>query len=258
MNNQEAVIEALGGTGISLPGTQWFSPDSPYYSEAVAEAFPSFDYEAGQATLQEYIDDPARSDGKSPGEPVDIELSCPPDPTLIAAMQVLEQLWSQSGLVNVTLTNFDQQTHINNALGAPPDFTGTHGAHCWRFSDENDPSTSFNPGFAPPNPGVAEANGLPPELVSPLNFANYFSLDDWNALLEARSTDDFETRKALYEQVMLDTAEQVPMWYSGHTATMFATEAGIVGLNNWVLPDGSLGIGFPEVQGRWSQVWVES
>ena len=26
MNSQEQVIEALGGTGISLPGTQWFSP----------------------------------------------------------------------------------------------------------------------------------------------------------------------------------------------------------------------------------------
>ena len=36
MNNQDAVIEALGGTGISLPGTQWFSPDSPWYSEKVA------------------------------------------------------------------------------------------------------------------------------------------------------------------------------------------------------------------------------
>ena len=38
MNNQEAVIEALGGTGISLPGTQWFSPDSAFYSEKVAAA----------------------------------------------------------------------------------------------------------------------------------------------------------------------------------------------------------------------------
>ena len=32
-------------------------------------------------------------------------------------MGVLEQVWSSTGLINVTLTNFDQATHINKALG---------------------------------------------------------------------------------------------------------------------------------------------
>ena len=73
MNSQANVIEALGGTGISLPGTQWFSPDSPWYSEEVAAAWPTFDFDAGAATLQEYIDDPERSDGKAPGELIDVE-----------------------------------------------------------------------------------------------------------------------------------------------------------------------------------------
>ena len=127
MNNQEAVIEALGGTGISLPTTQWFSQDSPWWTQEAADAYPAFDFEAGKALLQEYIDDPARSDGKSPGDKIDVELSCPPDPTLIAAMQVLEQVWSGSEQVNVNLTQFDQATHINNALS---DQTA---AHCWRF-----------------------------------------------------------------------------------------------------------------------------
>ncbi len=258
MNNQEAVIEALGGTGISFPGTQWFSPDSPWWSQAVADAYPAFDYEAGQATLQEYIDDPARSDGKAPGESIDVELSCPPDPTLIAYMQVLEQLWSQSGVVNVSLTNFDQQTHINNALGAPPDFSGTHGAHCWRWSDENDPSLSLNQNFGPPSPGVAEANGLDAALASPLNFHNYFSAEMYDNLVAATATDDFDERYALYEAVMLEAAEQAMLWYSGHTATMIATEADIIGLNTWVLPDGTLGIGFPSAEGRWVQVSIES
>ncbi len=40
-------------------------------------------------------------------------------------MQVIEEVWTGSELVNVSLTNFDQQTHINNALGAPPDFNGS-------------------------------------------------------------------------------------------------------------------------------------
>ncbi|MEM8925955.1 MAG: ABC transporter substrate-binding protein [Actinomycetota bacterium] len=254
MNNQDAVIEALGGTGISLPGTQWFSPDSAYYSEKVAEAWPKFDVEAGTALLQEYVDDPERSDGKAAGELISVELSCPPDPSLIAAMQVLEQLWTSTGLVDVNLTNFDQQTHINTALGAPPDFVGEHGAHCWRWSSEDDPSISFGPAFAPPSPAIAEAAGIP-DVVSPLNFANYFDGEAFAAVAGAVRTDVFEERKAAYETVMLKVAEDVPIWYSGHTATMIATSPSVQGLNGWHTPDGSVGIGFPNAEGRWHEVW---
>jgi len=28
-----------------------------------------------------------------------------------------------------------------------------------------------------------------------------------------------------------------------------------VGLNSWILPDGGLGAGHPNAEGRWSQVW---
>ena len=116
MNNQENVIEALGGAGISLPTSQFFSADSPWWTQEAEDAYKKFDFEAGKALVQEYVDDPARSDGKAPGEKIDVELSCPPDPTLIAAMQVAEQVWTGSELVNVTLTQFDQATHINNAI----------------------------------------------------------------------------------------------------------------------------------------------
>jgi peptide/nickel transport system substrate-binding protein len=257
MNNQEAVIGALGGTGISLPGTQWFSPDSPWYSEKAAAAWPSFDFAAGQETLQGYIDDPERSDGLPVGTPISIELSCPPDPTLIAAMQVLEQLWTQSGLVEVNLTNYDQQTHINYALGGPPDWLGEHGAHCWRWSSDNDPSTELNRQLVPYNSEVAVANGLPETLISPTNFFNYFNPEVLGWLNEAIATDNFEERKALYENVMLAFAEDVPVWYSGHTATMIATEDNVVGLNSWELPDGTLGVGHPAAEGRWNQVWID-
>ena len=256
MNSQEQVIEALGGTGISLPGTQWYSPDSVWYSEAVAAAYPAFDFEAGVETLQGYIDDPERSDGLAPGTPIEVELSCPPDPTLIAAMQVLEQTWSGSGLANVNLTNFDQQTHIGIALGSEEDgFVGTHGAHCWRFSDDNDPSTTINPAVAPPTAEIAEAAGVP-GVVSPLNFANWFNGEAFGAAVGATQTDNFEERYALYESIQLAIAEELPIWYSGHTATMIATESNLSGINGWTLPSGEVGIGFPNAEGRWAEVWL--
>ena len=244
MNNQEAVIGALGGEGISNGTTQWFGSDSPYWSQAAADAWPTFDFEGGKAKLQEYLDDPARSDGKAAGEKIDVDLSCPPDPTLIAAMQVIEQVWTASEQVNVTLSQLDQATHINTALGAPPDFTGTHQAHCWRWSGEGDPSTSLNTGFAPPE-------------LSPVNFPNYFDAELFGYLQEAITTVDFEERKALYEKVNLIIARDTPIWYSGGTAALLATLPNVQGLNGWTLPDGTVGIGFPSSEGRYVEVWLE-
>ncbi len=257
MNSQENVIEALGGTGISLPGTQWFSPDSPWYSETVAAEWLQFDFDTGVELLTEYVNDPERSDGKAVGDPIDAELSCPPDPTLIAAMQVIEQVWTQSGLVNVELTNYDQQTHIDYALGSDNGFIGNHTTHCWRVATDEDPSTFLNAALGPPTADVAEANGLDPALVSPLNWSNYFDAEVFGSLVAATQTSDFDERYALYESVMLKLAEDVPIWFSGHTATALITDANIMGLNSWELPDGTLGTGHPNAEGRWGQVWID-
>jgi peptide/nickel transport system substrate-binding protein len=238
MNNQENVIEALGGAGISLPTSQFFSADSPWWTQEAEDAYFKFDFPKGQALLQEYIDDPARSDGKAPGEKIDVELSCPPDPTLIAAMQVVEQVWTGSEQVNVTLTQFDQATHINNAV------SDVHQAHCWRWGSESDPSVAVDPFVAPRDVSVA-------------NFTNYDDpeMQAWAA--EAASTDDLEERKALYSQIMVRINELGLTWYSGGTAVMIAHAPGIEGFNTWTLPSGELGSGIaPEAQTRWFQVFI--
>ncbi len=226
LNDQERVIEALGGAGISEPVTQWFSADSPWWTQEAADTYPLFDFEVGTGLLQEYIDDPARSDGKAPGEPIDAELSCPPDPTLIAAMQVLEQVWSGSELVNVSLTQFDQATHINNAIA------DEHRAHCWRWGTEADPSAAITPFLTDPAESVS-------------NFPNWFDPEAFGWAMEALQTDDFEERKALYSQIMVRINEQAPVWYSGGTATLIAVDENIRGVNNWTLPSGNLGNGTP-------------
>ncbi len=75
-------------------------------------------------------------------------------------------------------------------------------------------------------------------------------------IVEASATTDFQTRYDLYEKVNIRLNEQVPMWYSGATAMAFATDTNINGIDAWFTPDGSLGVGFPGVEGRWSQVYV--
>ncbi|MBJ7453758.1 MAG: ABC transporter substrate-binding protein, partial [Blastococcus sp.] len=39
--DQEALIEVLGGTGLTPPSTQFFGPEDPFYSEEAAEAWPT-------------------------------------------------------------------------------------------------------------------------------------------------------------------------------------------------------------------------
>jgi peptide/nickel transport system substrate-binding protein len=237
MNDQARVIEALGGAGISNPSTQWFSVDSVWWTQEAADSYPEFNFEEGQALIQEYVNDPARSDGKAAGEPIDVELSCPPDPTLIAAMQVLEQVWAGSGLVNVSLTQFDQATHINNAI------SDAHRAHCWRWGGEGDPAASIHP-------AVANFEGAPTN-----NFPNYYDPELEALAQQANATDDFETRKDLYSQIMVEWNNQAIMWYSGSTATMIATAPDVRGILGWEFPDGSLGVGIaPEAQIRWFMV----
>ena len=173
-----------------------------------------------------------------------------------AAAKAFNAAWAETGIINTTLTNFDQQTHINNALGAPPDFTGTHGAHCWRWSSDDDPSLSINAEVTPPNPTVAEEFGVP-GVISATNFSNFANAEAFQAAVAATQTDDFEERKALYEQIMLIFADQVPVWYSGHTATAFGTTPEVVGLIGWHLPSGELGAGIPNVEGRYHEVSLE-
>ena len=94
--------------------------------------------------------------------------------------------------------------------------------------------------------------------MSPLNFSNYFDGEAFGAAVAATQTDNFEERYALYESIQLKLAEDVPIWYSGHTATAFITDSAVSGVTAWELPDGSLGAGMPNAEGRWPQVWLEN
>ena len=238
MNDQVRAIEAIGGAGIAAGATQWFSPDDPFWTQEAADTYPPFDFAAGTALIQEYVDDPARSDGKATGEKIDVELSCPPDPTLSAFTQVLEQVWTGSGLVDVTLTQFDQATHISNAIN------DVHVAHCWRYGGQSDPGSLLAPFVTDYEVSVA-------------NFANYNSPTMQAAVAAANTTDDFEERKALFSEVMQEINDEALVWYVGHTAMMIATEDNVVGVNSWELPDGTLGVGIPDAVTVWSQVFIE-
>jgi peptide/nickel transport system substrate-binding protein len=234
--DQAALIEILGGTDISEPATQYFSPDSPWYSEAAAEAYPDFDQEGGKQLLQSYIDDPERSDGKSPGANIELQFNCPPDPSLIQLSQAYKEFWEATGLVTVTLNQFEQAAHIQNAL------TDEYMINCWRVGADADPASFLNSAFAPPD-------------KSPVNFTNYDNPELQAILAEAKASADPDERKALYEDAMLLLAEELPNVYTGYTAMLLAAKPVVVGLNGWHVPSGELGEGVAEAHGRYHEVF---
>ncbi|CCG03708.1 ABC transporter substrate-binding protein [Blastococcus saxobsidens] len=246
--DQEQLIEVLGGTGISPPQTQFFSEESPYYSEAVAEAYPDYDPEKAEQLLQEYIDDPQRSDGLPVGSPIAIEYNCQPDPSLVELSQAYQAFWSNVG-VDVSLNAVDQASHIQNAIGSPatdPPFKGDFTANCWRSGSQNDPYIVLRNEFGP----VAK---------QPLNFTNYTSDVIDEQLQVLATTQDLETRKEAVEKIGLDLAENVPQLWTGATATLIGTRPELQNVSGWELPSGAEGIGtglFTGGTALWGQTWL--
>ena len=247
--NQEDLVDILGGTGITPPQTQYFSPNSPWFSEAVEEAWPKYDPDTAAELLQAYIDDPARSDGKAPGSPIAVQFNCPPDPSLIELSQAYQAFWGQVG-VETTLVQIEQAPHIANAIGGPdsdPPFKGDYMINCWRMGADEDPYTTLSNAFGPVAAG-------------PLNFTNYVS-DTVTANIEIlRTSTDFDERYAAVEAIMLEFTEQVPNMWTGGTATALYAQNNVRNLAGWTIPgDGEpiLGSGVLNSEIYWAEVWLQ-
>ena len=233
--NQADLVEVLGGAGLTEPMTQWFSEDSPWYSESAAAAWPNDDPEQAEALLQRYVDDPARSDGQAPGSPVSLTFSCPPDATLIEVAQLYQAFWESVG-VDVELEQVEQSTHIQRALA------GDYTANCWRMGGEQDPYIVLSQAFGPPE-------------TQPLNFTNFHD-DVVGAQLEVlRTRTDFGVRYVAVETLMLHFTREVPNLWTGGTLTVVAAQPEVDNIGGWVFPDGTEGDGTPNGQVMWGHVW---
>jgi peptide/nickel transport system substrate-binding protein len=231
--DQPALIDVIGGTGLTPDATQYFSPDSPFYSEEVAEAFPTFDQERAQELYDEYKNDPERSDGQPVGTDIAFTYNCPPDPTLNELSQLYQSFWSTLGM-EVNLATVEQATHVQNGIAKD------YEVQCWRVGSETDPYTTLRDAFT----------------EGPLNFTGYTSSVIDEALVTLRSTTDIEERKAAVEEIGMDIAENVPNLFTGYTLTDVAVRDVVKNINGWTFPDDSPGDGVPGATTMWGEVWT--
>ncbi len=231
--DQEELIEVLGGTGMVPPATQYFSPDSPFYSEDAEESFPGFDPERAQELYDEYINDPERSDGQPVGTPISFTYNCPPDPSLNELSQLYQAFWSALG-IEVELNAVEQAAHIQNAIARDYD------AACFRFSSEEDPYFILDEAFTD----------------GPLNFTDYSSPEIDEQLEILRTTTDLEERQAAVEEISLHLSENVPNLFTGYTLTDIAVQEELKNVGGWEFPDGTPGDGVPGATAMWGHVWM--
>jgi peptide/nickel transport system substrate-binding protein len=232
--DQDQLIEVLGGTGMTPAETQYFSEDSPYYSEAVAELWPTGNAEEAAKLIEEYVNDPERSDGKAVGEPVQLSFDCPPDPSLIELSQLYQAFWGGVG-VEVDLNQVEQATHVSEAMA------GDYQAKCWRVGDQGDPYRTFTDAFTE---------------GSPLNFTRFTDPRIDEALDTLRTTADDATRRSAVEDISTVLAEEVPNTFTAATLTVLAVQENVKNVDGWVFPDGTKGEGVPGATTMWGHVWL--
>jgi peptide/nickel transport system substrate-binding protein len=231
--DQPALIDVIGGTGLTPVATQYFSPDSPFYSEKVAETYPTYDAEKAQELYDEYINDPSRSDGQPVGTDLSFTYNCPPDPTLNELSQLYQSFWSQLGM-DVKLNTVEQAAHIQNAIAKDYD------VQCFRVGTESDPYVTLKNAFT----------------EGPLNFTGYTSAVIDEGLDTLRTTTDIEERKAAVEAIGMDIAENVTNVYTGYTLTDLAVRDTVKNVDGWTFPDGTAGNGVPGATAMWGFVWT--
>lgn len=231
--DQEQVIEVSGGEGVVPPATQIFGPDDPYYSEDVADAWLDYDPDAAAAELQEYVDDPERSDGKAPGEPVSLRYDCLPDPSLVEVAQLYQALWNSIG-VEVELRQVEQATHVDEAI------SGDYQAKCWRMGIDGDPAA------------VMDAYYLED---SPQNFMRFTDDQVTEDIQALKETTDLEERQALAADAMSIINEAVAHTYTGGTLSAVAVHDNVKNVDGWTYPDGSEGGTATQGTVVWANVW---
>ena len=232
--DQEQIIEIQGGSGVVPPATQIFNQDDPYWSEEVADAWVTYDPEAARELMDEYVNDPGRSDGRAPGEPVAFRYDCPPDPSLVDMAQLYQSFWGEVG-ADVELRQVEQATHIDEAIA------GDFQAKCFRAGLDRDPLPTLRDAFGS---------------ESAINFTNFTDPSIEENLDALGATADLAERQALVEEISMTVNENFPMTYHGSTLSVLGTREAVKGLDSWTFPDGTEGSGVPGATSMWGFVWT--
>ncbi|MQA15541.1 MAG: hypothetical protein GEV09_15645 [Pseudonocardiaceae bacterium] len=232
--NQKAILDLLGGSDLSPLATQWYQPESRWYSERVAQAWPHNNPAKARQLVQEYTNDPNRSDGKPVGAPVVLEHNIIPDPSVVEMGLGYKAMWEAVGFVH----NMHQ---VEVAVITDTNASGDFMINTSRFSNEDDPCITLRNAFGDP-------------AVTPTNYSNFTHPVLEENLRTLCTTTDFDTRYQAVENIMMLFTEFVPHTWTGHTPTAVGARPELENIGGWRFPDGTMGNGHPMTVVTWGQV----
>ncbi|HLU41383.1 MAG TPA: ABC transporter substrate-binding protein, partial [Microthrixaceae bacterium] len=242
--SSDDIAVAQGYDGITSPATQFTSVDSPWYSSAAAESYlgGEGDIEGATALLEEYINDPNRSDGLAPGSRLSVRYQCPPEPSLQDMAQVLQAAWGDIG-VDVELVSVEQPTLIANVIGnADNQLLGDYDISCWRVGTNDDPLAYVQNYFGPVESTVT-------------NFVNFTDPEIDELLVTLRESPDFSERYAALEQInIINNKNATTAWHISYVSTI-GWRDDLRGVDTYKQASGNLGrgnnAGFIPVRSIW-------
>jgi peptide/nickel transport system substrate-binding protein len=160
--------------GIRVPSYSGFALDSAYYNPDAGT--PQNDPEKAAQLVEELGG-------------LDFELICIPTPESELILNIIKQLGEEAGM-NISLKYEEQGTYVNRMFSKGGEFE----AGCFRSSHFIEPD-AIRPGLTTDDAG---------------NLAFYSNPEVDQLLDEARQTDNFDERKAKYDEVQVITGEEVP------------------------------------------------
>lgn len=235
--DQPAILDLLGGSDISPIATQWYSADSPWYVPAVADIWPTNDPDAARELLEEYRNDPDRSDGRSPGDPVTLDHNILPDPSVVEMGLGYKSMWEAVGFEHV-------MNQVEVAVILDTQASGDFMINTSRFGNQDDPCTTMRNTFGEPS-------------ETPTNFSRFHTPELGESIQQLCENQDFDVRYEAVENIMTILAENIPHTWTGNTPTTVGAQAGLMNVAGWAFPDGTLGDGHPMTVVQWGQVWLE-
>jgi peptide/nickel transport system substrate-binding protein len=242
--DSEAIAVAQGYDGITQPATQFTSVDSPWYSTAAAESYlgGEGDIEGAKALLEEYINDPNRSDGLAPGSRLSVRYQCPPEPSLQDMAQVLQATWAEIG-VDVELVAVEQPVLIATVLGSADNgMIGDFDISCWRVGTNEDPLAYVQNYFGPVESTIT-------------NFVNFTDPEISELLVTLKESPNFADRYAALERInIINNENATTAWHISYVSTIGWRED-LRGVSEYRQASGNLGrgniAGFIPVRSIW-------
>jgi peptide/nickel transport system substrate-binding protein len=222
----ETIIQTIA-SGIAEPADSPFSPNEAYYSED--SGYPEYDPEQARRLVAQYEEET--------GEPLEFDFSGVADIETLGLQQLLVSQWEDVG-IEASINTVEQQQYILDIAN------GGYQASWFRNFAYAQPDFLY----------IFWASSFEQPLGEiSLNFTHHTdpALDD--ILLEARQTQDADTRIPLYQEAAQLVNEQVPYVWLYHTPWALVARQGVHGLET------PYEIGFARLDARpWvGELWIE-